>query len=129
MAFQPGQSGNPNGRPPKEQSLTHILSIVAEETSNLTPGSPKQYQYKEILAHYIWQAAVFGKFRFRDGRLVAFEGDDWLKLVKWLYDRIDGLPRASVGLSGEDGGAIPIQLFNSMLEKVYGDDNGESGTE
>lgn len=98
--WKSGQSGNPRGRPPKEQALTSILSMVGEEVSNLTPGSPKQYAYKEILAHYIWQAAIFGRFKFRDGREIIFdEAGDWLNLVKWLYERIDGAPQASVAIT------------------------------
>lgn len=113
MAFKPGQSGNPNGRPPKEQSLSHILSVVSEETSNLTSGSPKKFTYNVILAHYIWQAAIFGEFKFRDGRKVVFEdASDWLKLVKWIYTRIDGTPRQAVDVTSGDE---PLQANTGMV--------------
>lgn len=111
--WKPGESGNPNGRPRKQATLTAILKTAGEETSNLTPGSTKKFKYNEILAQYVWKAVIFGRFKFRDGREIIFdEPGDWLTLVKWLYDRIDGPPKQAFSVDA-----------NMLVELVWADEN------
>lgn len=52
--WKPGQSGNPNGRPPKEQSLTDILrsKVDAEEMAELMIGLAREGDLAAIKAVY-----------------------------------------------------------------------------
>jgi hypothetical protein len=67
--WKPGQSGNPNGRPPKGQSLTEIL---------------KEKVNPEDVAEKLIQLAI--------------EKED-MTALKYIYDRIDGRPKESVDLN------------------------------
>ena len=65
--WKPGQSGNPNGRPPKGDALTDIL---------------RQKIDKDIIADKLIEIAL------ADG------GD--LAALKYIYDRIDGRPKETI---------------------------------
>jgi len=41
----------------------------------------------------------------------------------------DYRPRGTVSLTGEDGGPIVIEALDSALTQIYGDDEGDEGTE
>jgi hypothetical protein len=102
VVWETGQSGNPNGRPPKEQSLSHILKLVSEELSNFEPGG-KKYQKKEILAHRVWDALLEGSWKFRDGReIILDESNDLLKWLVWLLNRTDGTPPQAIDVTSGD---------------------------
>lgn len=80
MPFMPGKSGNPNGRPKKELTLTHLL---------LEYGKIKEIPYKktkisrlEALTHKMWELALSGD----------------VGMIKYLTDRIDGSPRQTMDL-------------------------------
>lgn len=75
--WKKGQSGNPNGRPKKGQALTEILA----ELGNLEGAEGKTRA--ELLAEALWQKAL-------EGDLVA---------IKYIYDRIDGTPKTTVGIN------------------------------
>lgn len=65
MAWQKGQSGNPNGRPPAGRAFAEALRKVGEEEGNL-----------EAVAEKVWELA-------RDGDLRA---------IALLAERLDGRP-------------------------------------
>jgi hypothetical protein len=89
MPFKKGQSGNPNGRPPKSRALTDLLSLrggvsVTHDDKPITGG--------ELLALLLWQIACAGRATFPDGTVLEVGPRDWLETVKWLYAHIDGPP-------------------------------------
>lgn len=51
--FLPGTSGNPNGRPPKDESLTEVLDVLGKETEELS-GQTR----REVLAAKLWEMAI-----------------------------------------------------------------------
>ncbi len=68
--FVPGESGNPDGRPPKEESLTEILRSKID---------------KDAIAEKLIQ--------------IAMEKED-LAALKYIYDRIDGKPKEKHEVEG-----------------------------
>ena len=86
--FMPGQSGNPAGRPKKEQCLTETLRKIADE-----PLTPDGLTRREALARLLWEKALV------DGDMPA---------MKYIYDRIDGSPRQAMELTGADGEALEV---------------------
>lgn len=85
MAWRKGQSGNPNGRPPKEKALTSILERYGEEQED---GKTR----KERLAEELWALALSGD----------------LPAIKYIYDRLDGRPRETMDVDGSVGGTLII---------------------
>jgi hypothetical protein len=88
--FMPGQSGNPAGRPKKEQCLTETLRKIADE-----PLTPEGLTRREALARLLWDKALV------DGDMPA---------IKYLYDRVDGLPVAKQEISGTDGEPLEVMV-------------------
>lgn len=80
VQFKPGQSGNPNGRPPKGYSITEMM----KEMLNNKP------EVKQAIG-----AVIAAK---------AMEGD--ATAIKTLWQYMDGMPKQGIELTGEDGGAI-----------------------
>lgn len=82
--FQPGKSGNPNGRPKKQNTFTQIL----EELGNLkdVTSNGQKIERKQALGEALWQKAIVEKD---------------LGAIKYIYDRVDGQPIAMQQLSGD----------------------------
>lgn len=83
--FKPGQSGNPNGRPPKGYSITEMM----KEMLNSKPEVKKRLG--EVIA------------------AKALEGD--ISAIKTLWQYMDGMPKQSVDLNAE--GALEVTWKNA----------------
>lgn len=79
MKFQPGTSGNPNGRPRKK--LSQMLADV---------GSVADPDHSQKLAKALWQFAVTGIVQLDHKTLEAETVKEWFDAVKWIYEHIDG---------------------------------------
>jgi hypothetical protein len=109
MAAPKGNHNNPTGRPPKSKALTNMLEIALGAT-HLYNG--KKASGKRILADMVSNALVTGRVRFpADTTDSIISIRDWIELVKWTYERVDGKPVQP--LSGSDGGAIQVEYVNS----------------
>jgi hypothetical protein len=73
--FKPGQSGNPNGRPPKEWTWAGLLKEVAEEVE---PKTGKRY--KDLVGKRLWVDAVNGS----------------LGAQREIMNRMEGMPKQRV---------------------------------
>src|SRR3990167_11472588 len=80
--WKKGQSGNPNGRPPKGYSITEWFQNMLASDPNI----------KEALGKSIIKKAL--------------EGDSTAQKLVWNY--MDGMPMQKQEVSGPDGGPIPI---------------------
>jgi hypothetical protein len=78
-AWKPGVSGNPAGRPKKEQTLTDLLTKYGEKVHKKT-----QKQYRALLIERMWYFAI--------------KGD--MAIAKYIVDRIDGKMREYIDHSG-----------------------------
>jgi len=90
-----GQSGNPAGRPKKGSALTDLL----REAGALAEADGVSKNDK--LTAMLWAKAL--------------EGD--MAAIKYIYDRIDGSPKATQELTGADGEPlIPEQITIRILK-------------
>lgn len=96
MGQKPGQTGNPNGRPRKELSLTHILQEYGETLTINVDG--KKLQYRQALMLKMWNMALKGD---RD-------------MAKYIMDRIDGKVKEKIEHSGAIG-----EFLTNMSEIIY----------
>jgi hypothetical protein len=100
MAFHKGKSGNPNGRPKRGDSLTDILRELGNTQDVNYNGEP--IERKRAIAEAIWKKAIS-------------EGD--FQSIKFLYDRLDGLPVAKQEITGADGEPfIPEEITIRILK-------------
>ena len=86
--WQPGQSGNPKGRPKTGKRLTDVLRRVLDEPT--AEGRTKA----DDLAETLWKLAEQGN----------------LDALKYIYDRLDGKPVETQQLSGAEGGPVRVTL-------------------
>lgn len=109
-AWQPGQSGNPAGRPPNPISLTSAIKRIGDtiapeklikEIQDDIPEFPVDSTFVDCLAARNWLKAMDQK-----------AGDI---MAKEIAERIDG--KVPFPLTGEGGGPIPIAFDFSALTK------------
>jgi len=95
--WQPGQSGNPAGRPKHRVISEDIAEVLDEEVSSgLTKG------------HKIAQ------------KLVAMAMAGNMAAIKEILDRTEGRPKQAIEHNGIDGSAILLSL-QAQIDKVYRD--------
>lgn len=85
--FQPGQSGNPGGRPKKLISDAYRLVLEQQATYGKQKGTGA-----ELLAAKMWRQAMSGK----------------IQAATEITDRVEGKAMQAVQMSGPGGGAIPL---------------------
>lgn len=89
--WEAGQSGNPAGRPKKQHALTEVLRKIADE-----PFTEDGLTRREALARLLWSKALV------DGDMPA---------IKYLYDRVDGLPIAKQEITGDEGEPLAVKVI------------------
>ena len=92
MPWKPGESGNPNGRPLADETMTGVLKSLAD---------------KEEIAKKLLELA-------QNGNVAA---------LKYIYDRIDGMPRQSVELTGDKEKPVPLIILraNEIISTTEGE--------
>ena len=101
MAAPKGNRNNPKGRPPKNKALTDMLEVSLGRT--LEYGG-KRINGKRVLADLVTECLTTGKVLFPgDEKESIVSISDWIGMVKWVYDRVDGRPIQAVEGPGDDG--------------------------
>ena len=109
MAPPKGSSNNPNGRPKKNTALTDMLKVALGHTYDY---GDKKISGKRILSDLVSKAVITGRVRFpQDTEDSVISVKDWIELVKWTYERVDGKPVQPIGGDSELGPII-VQLVN-----------------
>lgn len=94
-----GQSGNPKGRPAgKAESLTGILREYGEKKKKLNGST---LPLKVHLAETVYTAIIQG-YRLVEGEKITLNDAAWVKLLEWLYDRVDGKPSQDFKISSPE---------------------------
>ncbi len=96
--WKPGQSGNPNGRPPKAWTMSSLIEEALEEVEEKTGKS-----FKSLVAKRLAHMAVGGD----------------IQAIKEINNRMDGKPVQRQILAGDEENPIRIDS-SGILEKVYG---------
>jgi len=101
MKWEPGRSGNPNGRPKKTRCLTHALTEYGKRIVDAPEGQKATLQ--ELLVKTLWNLALGGD----------------LMAIKYIFDRIDGKPVETMILPGmqQASGKIKIVWVSSEGEE------------
>jgi hypothetical protein len=91
MPYKKGQTGNPNGRPKKGDTLTDILISELGKKGN-----------REKLAQKLIELSMKGN----------------IHAIKYIYDRVDGTPKGNLDLnhSGEVG--VVINIPKDLMPKI-----------
>ncbi len=92
MGFQPGVSGNPNGRPRKGQTMTDILEKTLKKKTVKMDG--RLISGKEAAAMKLLQ--------------LAMKGD--VAALKYIFDRVDGKPNQTVKFDPRDMPLVAVEL-------------------
>lgn len=96
--WQPGQSGNKNGRP-KKLPITDALRELLEQTAPGTKGMTRDKQLALVL------------FSMATGR-----GNKKLEALREILDRVEGKAVQRTEVSGPDGGAVQFETPGSREE-------------
>lgn len=130
--FQPGQSGNPKGRPKKERALTALLQKVGQQRIDLPDGSRKSKA--ELVCTFLWEVAVYGVTTLveRDGEQpvkIRPDAGEWGLLVKFLWSQIDGPPPRDVDITSGGqpiaGPVVYLPEVDPLPDSEESDQDGE----
>lgn len=102
--YKPGQSGNPNGRPPKERELAALL-LKAGSKSVEVDG--KRVSGKQFVSQAVWELVTTGKTRVGDRELLL-GSEGWFEIVKWIHTHIDGPAKSELDVN--QGGTLTIKI-------------------
>lgn len=91
--FKKGESGNPNGRPPKRLCLTNMLEDELRRLSPIDDNGEKR-TWAELVARALVRQAV--------------KGD--MAAIRELLDRLDGKPKQASSLEVSGPGGEPLTL-------------------
>jgi hypothetical protein len=115
MTFQPGQSGNPRGRIPKDRALTSILARLGEQR---VPVDGRKVAAKTFVAMKVWELITSGQVTLTDRVLKLDDGKEWLAAVQWLYTHVDGPPRPAEPEA--ERRRDYVEELAAILKEVYG---------
>lgn len=104
MAFQPGQSGNPSGRPKIKPFQDMLNRVLAREEGDPAQGKTS---LERVVIKFVAK---------------ALEGD--VPAIRDMADRLDGKPAQAIVGGGE--GSDPVQVSLVELVAFNGDNEGES---
>lgn len=135
MPFTRGVSGNPAGRPKNFRALTKLIETKMDQQYTMHDG--RTMTAKEIVAEQIVDGLVAGIVTLQSGRQLTFTKDDWQAAVRFVFNQVDGLPRAGVDVDIYDEGLLSMPLLiqrlsfamkqiNPMIVDASVEDNGAS---
>jgi len=97
MGWKKGESGNPDGRPPKGQTITELIEQIGEEKGE------GPLSRREIAVRKMWHMAG-------SGDVAAF---------KYLTDRQDGKPRETVESHVFQETPQGAEIVMSILDELH----------
>ncbi len=73
-------------------------------------GKSTKVARKRLLADLLWQIAATGKATFPDGTVLEVSPNDYLGVVKFIYQHIDGPPKTNLDVTS-GGETIDIKVI------------------
>ena len=109
--WKPGQSGNPDGRPPKRECLT---SLLKEEIEKVNPEDTEGRTWKELLVLATMQLALQGN----------------RGALKEIWERMDGKVQQAVAFEDHQAEKVDVEAaaerFRLEIERIA--ERQKSGT-
>lgn len=101
-----GESGNPNGRPPRSRALAELLGRASlKRYASVQPdGSTKSVQARKIFAERVWQGLATGEIVFNDKTKIELIGRDYIALAQIVLTHLDGPVPTDIDLTANTGG-------------------------
>lgn len=123
-SFQPGQSGNPKGRPPKTRALTSLLETVGKTKyrtggkikKGKRAGQDEELAAKTLFATHVWEGLATGQIRFPGGHTLKLDGAEYIGLAKFVLGQIDGPPKAELDVTSEGKSISSTPTLDSMKD-------------
>lgn len=72
---------------------------------------------KRLVAILLWQLAKTGKATMPNGRVLEVDHKDWFDVVKFIYQHIDGPPKAELDVT-TGGEQLIIQYVNDWRDQA-----------
>lgn len=119
--FQKGQSGNPAGRPKKGATLSDLLYGRLCDNIQDHDRSRKDKPAKDVLSRIIIELATNGRAKLADGSLMVLDASEYLRLLEFVFNRIDGKPQQAVDVT-TDG--APVKAYIGWTPDDW-DEQGE----
>ena len=107
--WKSGQSGNPNGRPRKGNTLNEILEKDGKRLIDDEDG--KRRSRLKVLSRRLWDLALS-----KD-----------ITAIKYVCDRLGGRPTEKVEVVGDEGGPIGVVFLPEKVTPEQWIKNGNNG--
>jgi len=114
--FKKGVSGNPKGRPKSGEAITDLFREYLEGTDEATKLTRKRLLVEELYAR-----AMGKKVTDEKGNPIRMPGSD--ELLKYIVNRLDGMPRQAVDLEAFVDGEETLTVF---IERPSGAPGGRA---
>ncbi len=73
---------------------------------------------KRLVSELLWQLVTTGRTTFADGTEMLLCTRDWMDLVKWLYNQVDGPIKAAVEISTPRGRPLEVKTTDGTIDYV-----------
>lgn len=102
----PGGPGRPRGS--VNSVLTSVLRRVLSEKYRDYDTKTSVRDGREILTRIVTELALTGRATLADGTVMALDSDQYLRLLNFVFDRVDGRPAQAVDVLS---GGEPLKLY------------------
>ena len=98
MPFTKGQSGNPNGRPPKSRALTDGLETALNKS---VLHGDKKIAAKKVMTAIMVELITNWEVRIGSKVYKVQSVKEWVELCKFVFSQIDGAPKGEIDLNAD----------------------------
>ena len=111
-----GVSGNPNGAAKKADSLSELLRLEGDELTKVARKG--EMTKKQALTHIVYEALLTGTIRYANGKTLTLDGHQYLRLLEFVYNRVDGAPKATATLVDTPSAQVLITIPSNGRDQL-----------